>query len=338
MTMLFLDGGEAADFATKYDAFGTATITSTTTRYNSGSSITSNSVGGGTVVIRKNVTPSAKLVVGYAYKHAGSADASTLCAFYGDNGATLHVGFRLLSTGAIALVRGTTVVATSANGIFNMAGVWHYIEFSALLSDTVGTMEVKVNGVSAVTFSGDTKNAGTATTLDTIAWLYPGTTSAAPFYDDIYILNGLGSAPNNDFLGEIKVQTLVPDGAGSSTQLTPVGSGTNWQNVDELPIVGTDYNYSGTAGHKDLYTLTALAAGTASVFGVQANVVARKTDTGARSAKTAIKSGASSVSGAANAMGVANDTYSTIYETNPATSVAWTVADVAALEAGVEVV
>jgi hypothetical protein len=59
-------------------------------------------------------------------------------------------------------------------------------------------------------------------------------------------------------------ETLRPNAAGDYTNLTPVDSATNWENVDEASADDdTTYNYGGTTQVKDAYALadTAIPAG-----------------------------------------------------------------------------
>ncbi|OYW79717.1 MAG: hypothetical protein B7Z19_04550 [Polynucleobacter sp. 32-46-5] len=137
-------------------------------------------------------------------------------------------------------------------------------------------------------------------------------------------------------MGDIRIQTLVPTGAGSSTQLTPTGAA-NYANVAEMPDSTATYNASLTVGDKDLYSLSELTASTAVVKAVQVNTHAWKDDAGVASLKTKIKSGTTEVAGATVALPSSNAWHGDIWETDPDTSAAWTPAAVGVLEAGVEV-
>ena len=99
---------------------------------------------------------------------------------------------------------------------------------------------------------------------------------AIPYFDDLYVCDGSGSV-NNDFLGDVRVVTVRPNGAGGSTQWTP-DSGSNYARVNET-ISGEDSNYveDGTSGHEDRYAYGDLSG----VLGIKGLVICtdcRETD------------------------------------------------------------
>jgi hypothetical protein len=238
------------------------------------------------------------------------------------------------ANGTIELKRGATVVASSAAGVMPI-GVWSYVEASATINDTTGVFEVKVNGITAATFNGDTKNAGTNTTIDAVQ-IYLTGFNYTHYIDDFYICDDTGSAPQNSYLGEVRIHALVPNGAGSLTQMTP-SAGANYTTVDELPYSATDY-VRGSSGQTDLYTASDLPGGVSTIFGVQANAIAKKTDAGNLSGRTKIKAGTTTVSGTTTALISSDIVLTDVRALNPDTSTAWTTGDINSLEVGVEAV
>jgi hypothetical protein len=192
-----------------------------------------------------------------------------------------------------------------------------------------------------VDYTGDTRNAGTSTNIDAIRFrtaIYSSWSPNSPIsIDDLYVCNALGTS-NNTFLGDVRVQTVLPSGAGSSTQLAPTGSANNWQNVSEVPYNNATYNASSTAGQIDLYTLGDLTAGTTGVYATQSVAHMQKSDAGTANVKVAIKSGATTYYDPTQSLGSTVTAYTAVRETNPATAAAWTVSEVNSVEAGVEVV
>ena len=132
------------------------------------------------------------------------------------------------------------------------------------------------------------------------------------------------------------MQTLIPNGAGASTQFTP-SSGANYTTVDELPYSATDYVQSNTSGNRDTYTFSDLS-NVGTIYGVQNNFIAKKTDAGSLSLKSAVKSGASVYYGSSAVLATNDATVSDTRSQDPNTSAAWTQSGVNALEAGFEVV
>ncbi len=334
MTLLFMDGFDSQDFATKWLASPTLVPDWAThpTRFGTGYAISASNPTGSSLLTLP-VTASAKLITGFAFR-MNNTNAASILSYFADAGAVEHIRINMNANGSIAITRVGTVLATSAVGVVPL-NTWVYIEVSGTVNDTTGAVDVKVNGVSVVTFTGDTKNAGTSVNMDQIR--IDVNNSSRYGYDDLYVCNDQGSR-NNAFLGDVRVQTLRPNGAGSAAAMTPVGSGSNYANVDEATPNPADFNYSGTPGHQDLYAMEDLAAGTAAVLAVQVNNAARKTDSGARSIKNLIRAGGTTTASAVLALSVTSDVYSTVHDGNPTTATAWDVADIAALEAGVEVV
>lgn len=282
----------------------------------------------------------ATLVMGVAVESAGTSGLMEV-ALRSDSGATTHVTVALnYADGYIRIYRGTsggTLLATSAAPLSSWIGSWHYLEVKGVLSDTVGSVEVRVDGSSTpfVSVSGvDTKNAGTKTVFDNVQLLTTIGTTA--LFDDIYLCNGAGT-DHNDFLGDCSVATLTPD---STTTANWVGSDGNSVNneqlIDETPFSDADYVGSSTVGAIDHYTMSDLPAGS-TVKGVAATIRAFKSDAGTRTLRARIMSGASNVQkDLVLATGAAYDML--LAANDPNTGAAWTEAAVNAAGVEIEVV
>ena len=361
MTLLFIDGFDAQDTVGKWNMVGSSGAVNYTsaTRLGYGYAVSLPYSTFNTVYSMEANTPaSAQVFVGAAIKTGAALGAyAPFHGLMGDGATTGHLYLLGTDVGSVQLWRGRcrwnsvsagvyfpdgTLLATSSPGVVS-ASAWHYVEMSATINSTTGSVVVKVDGVTVLTFTGNTKNGGTNNTIDTV--VYSGMNGnqsgipvpiGSPVVDDLYICNALGSV-NNGFLGDIQVQTLSPTGAGSTTGLTPTGSATNYLNVNEVPDSTATYNSSGTVGARDTYALADLAAGTGTILGVQQVVSAAKTGAGAAGLKAAQKSGATVSYGATLSLATGFVTHCDVFEINPATSAAYTVADVNTLEAGAEV-
>jgi hypothetical protein len=330
VALLDIDGFDAGDHSLKWANPNGSPASVTTTRYGVGRSV---NVGGSLTSLSKYFTASAKIVIGFAYGLAITSGGDII-RLYGDGGATAHLSLRWTSSTVFALFRGATQLATATltNPIIP---IWYYIEISATIDDTVGAVEVRVNGSTVMTFTGDTKNGGTANTIDAISISTAGT-SAGNCYDDMYVLNGTGSAPYNDFLGEVRVYTTVPSGAGASTQWTP-SAGTNFGAVDDIPYSAADYVSTSTSGNRDTYAMGDVLSGIGTVYAVRTTAIAKKSDAGVASLKVVDRSGGTNYYGPTTALNAGDTSVpGAIRTVDPATSAAWTVSGVNALEAGVE--
>lgn len=341
MALLFMDGFDAGDVVTKWSSVaGMTPSASTFTRFGTGRSLlTPAGSGGQWSSATKRLPASSTLILGVAFNCNYMGANQAMIILSGDDGLTPHLSLSFNgANGALILYRGNyaTQIATSPADQIEANG-WAYLEVMATINDTSGICKVRCNGVTVIDFVGDTKNGGTNTTLDTLTlhsavygnngWYY--------YWDDLYICDGTGSAPYNTFLGDVRVATLSPNGAGSSTQFAP-STGTNYQAVDELPYSASDYVSATTSGTRDTYAMSDLT-GSYSVLGVQNNVIAKKTDAGGTALKSAIVSGGTTYYGPSTILTPTDVTITDVHTTNPATSAAWTIADVNGLEAGMEI-
>lgn len=327
MALLLFDGFEAGDYAMKWRATGAHTLSSPG-RFGQGSYLRFASNG---TLAYDLATAANKVFIGVAMG-CTTIDTSNRVqlSVWGDTGSTQHLMVTLVPSG-IRLYRGATLIGSYVTTI-NPSQLY-YIEMSATIADAGGTCQIRYNGQLVIDFTGDTKNGGTNTTIDTVLFLANGTTN--PLLDDFYLCDDTGSAPHNNFLGDIRVQTIVPNGAGSSTQFTPA-SGANYTNVDELPYSAGDYVSSSNVGDRDMYTMSDIS-NTTTIYGIQNNVIAKKTDASALSLKPAVKSGATLSYGSSVVLSANDINIRNVRTVDPNTSATWTQAAINALEAGFEV-
>jgi len=246
-------------------------------------------------------------------------------------GTTYHISV-VYSGGKIKIYRGTqfgTVLGVSAA---TLSAGYNYIEIKATIHDSTGAVEVKINGVTDNNLNltnVDTRNGGTGV-IDTI--LIAGT----GYTDDFYVCDTSG-ATNNDFLGDIRVDTIYPDGDGNYTQFTPSTGTAHWSLVDETTPNTTDYNSGANIGDRDSYTYAALSAITSqTIYGVQINAAALKSDSGSRSLGTMSRLSGTNKDGSGAALSTSQTYISEIQETDPA-SAAWTESNINSAEFGVKV-
>ena len=280
------------------------------------------------------------MIIGHAiYKNNPDTpnyeNAKPWIGFY--DGITQHVGIHCSGVDIIAY-RNTTYLGTSSGSGWTFGNyVWYYVEVKVTIDDSVGVIQVKVNGNNVINLTNqDTRNGANAV-INKIRFAAPGNNQAY-WHDDLYILDTTGTK-NNDFLGDIRVDVLRPDGAGTYTDFTP-STGSNYENVDESPGPDDDttYNEATNIGDQDSYNLDALPSPSGTtIHGVKSQITARKTDAGTREIKVLTRSGTTDDLG--NAISL-SDTYTTpckVLEDNPDDSLAWEDADVNALEVGVEI-
>lgn len=336
MALLFMEGFGGGDVAFKWDpTSGTYSTQSASPRI---AGCYYGDVPSGSTLL-KSVVASNRLFFGAGFFQ--SANVIDI-GFYGDAGVTRHITiYRNGTTGLLEIRRGTsagTLLATGTTPI--IPSVWNYIEVSCTVSDTIGEVHVRLNGspTDEVSYTGDTKNAGTATTLDKVS-VYMGGAGGTQKLSDLYILNDTGSAPNNTFLGDVVVRTLSPAGNGTYSQLlgSDADSVNNYLLVDEHPYSGTDYTGSATTGQKDAYAMADLPAGVSTVYGVQLNGFMAKSDASFAQSRLLLRSGGTDYGGTTRILSTSFQGYYELYPQDPATSAQWTPANVNNIESGMEV-
>lgn len=281
------------------------------------------------------------------YTLSSAITGTTICgvAFFTDSGtsaiinlknsATSHIYVQWTgSTGRFQLFRGDGTLLATSTSTYSTGGAWRYVEISATVADSGGTVTVNIDSVTQMTYTGDTRNGATAQ-VDAITMI----STTGQGVDDFYLCDGTGSAPYNSFLGDVRVQQLVPNAAGTYSQLTPTGSATNWQNVDEVPSSATDYNGSATIGQRDTYNMTNLATTSGQAYAVRVIAFAHKSDAGAAGFKLIqrLSGGTERLDTAASLSSTANTPIDGSLQVVDPSNAAWTISSVNAAEFGVEV-
>lgn len=225
---------------------------------------------------------------------------------------------------------GATVLSTN---------VYYYIELKVVFATgATGSFTLRVNGVNELTGT----NVQTAATANANANQIGchGYQASGAFndFDDFYLCDAAGTV-NNDFLGDVRVQAILPSAAGATTQWTP-SAGANYTTVDEAtPNDDTDYNSSATVNQIDTYAYGDVTPTTGTVKAIQTNCYVRKDDAGIRTVAPVIRTGGVDYVQA----NLPNLSTSYQYlpqpiENNPGTAAAWTIAEVNAAEFGVKMI
>lgn len=337
MTLLFVDGFDhyvTADINKKWTSSSNSIISTTVTRRAGSSSLSSNSTGASAI---KTISASSTLITGFGYYCTALAGSEHTIVAFQDTG-TSQITLTARPDGTLAVKRGNSAGTLLGSTTYNInAATWVFLELKVTFSQTVGTVEVRANGATILSLSGiDTCN--TANTTANGLYVSTGLQSPATYYfDDCYVCDGLGST-NNNFLGDIRVDTLFPTSDGNYTAFTPSTGSSHYVLVDETAPNTTDYNSGANVGDRDSYGLSNLSAlSSQTVYGVQVNAALLKDDAGAKSASTFVRSNTTDGDGASTPLGTSLSYLQQVYELNPDGNVAWTETTVNAMEAGVRV-
>lgn len=336
MTLLFMDGfdhyNDTIELTKKWTAQTSTAIMTTGSRFGTGYHL----LCPNSACFAKKffVSEPQTVVVGSAFK-TDVLNGGTI--FNLEDTGTVQIILSENSNGELEIYRGwyTTLLETSVQTISQ--GVWYYIELKATIDNSAGAYEVRVNGETWLQDSGvDTQTSANAY-MDYLSIYCAGNFKNHRF-DDIYVLDTNGTE-NNDFLGDVRVETIRPAGAGNETDWTP-STGANWENVDDVhPDDDSTYNYVGSGAgfpQNDLYTLDNLTTTLGEIYAVQINSYTRKDDAGSVGLANILRTGGTTYSGIGiESMGDTYDFQSDIVEKNPDTSSQWTVAEINSLETGI---
>jgi len=226
-------------------------------------------------------------------------------------------------------------------------GVYYYIELHHVIHDTVGVVELRVNGETwFINANLDTK--ATATTTDELVFnsgAFSYGEGAVCRVTDFWAVDPLSGGNETDFLYPAVIDTLYPSAEViGEIDFTPESGSDNALMVDDAPQHDWDttYNEANVAANKDRFDITGQVPESSfgRVHAVQVQALAKDTlDTGTRTARAVIFEGATEGVGATLTMTEAQyQSLYGLYEDNPDTSAAWLMADVEAAEIGYEIV
>lgn len=229
-------------------------------------------------------------------------------------------------THEINVMQGTSTVIDSLG--FFAPSQWIYLEMKVTIHGSTGAYECQVDGSSVCSDTGvDTSQSGNAYANGVLFGHTGGD------IDDIYILDGTSGL--NTFLGKAKVDKGVPTSDYATAWTRSAGSN-NYENVDEVPVSETDYNYSKTTNQTDLFGMT--PCGSSGIKGAQLTVDTKLSVPGGKELILLCDSDGSQQS-ASEQVGEADDRIAAtlVTDIDPDTSSAWTQSGINAAKWGVKV-
>jgi hypothetical protein len=281
------------------------------------------------------------IIVGFARKNTSGGQGSFF--HVGNVSESSPVSLTQNSDQTISLFTGATSVGPSTS-YSTQVDVWNYYEIKIVFSDTVGSIDVRIDGVLLPEMS--------VSGVDTLNFALPWTRigfrglsgSGSQVFDDLYVADGTGGVNDvTDFLGDVHVTAVLPQ-----TDAVAPGNHQDWglstgsdhgALVDDNPNDGdTTYIISGTPGDQDTFNFPDIKLTSGTVYGVQTGIYARKDDVGERIIRALARhAGTTDVHATDRVIG--SDTYKnyiTMYRQNPVGGGAWTIADVNDSEFGVK--
>jgi hypothetical protein len=340
MAVLFLDGMDHYN------------LTQAPSKWNLGVSMlygsSSGRFGGGTLNydasnFEKSATvtipTSGTVIIGMAIKIDTSMPAALTSLVRLVDTLTIQTEVRFGPSGQFAIfTNGSQVGSASANGLLTL-NVWHHLEWKVTISTSTSANQcvLRLNNVEILNLTGVATKTSSNTTANAVSIGRNVSTQCGMSYDDVYVLDNTGTQ-NNDLIGDCRIETLYPNGAGNYAQLSANGAGTNYGCVNEHPADDdTTYVAGNSVGNKDSYAFANPAGTINTVYAVQMNMRARKDNAGTRTVARLFRASATDYLGSDNSLSTSYALYRDVMEKNPDTNAAWTSADITALEAGVKV-
>lgn len=233
----------------------------------------------------------------------------------------------LQSTGVIDVKRGAlsqTSLGDSGAPVV-VAEAYTHVEVMVTFSDTVGAVEVRVDGATVISLT-DVDTVATALVESSQVILgQEGLLSgvAAMYMDDLFCYDDSGSF-NNTFIGDRRVLTLFPDGDTSQADWSWNAGPTAYQAISEVaPDDDTTYifaNPGGSPAPASEFEIADLPEGVSSISAVVVVNRMRKTDAGVANTQPSLVSATSETAGVDYALSEAYTYYHDVFEVDPDTS------------------
>lgn len=329
---LFMTGFEMGSAAICDTVISDAPVTTAQKRTGAYSLDLTNKYDGVVVTLGDSYTT---LYVGVAYRPSSSAfgnGVALVSVNNQDNEGLVRIGHPG-ATNTLAVYRsGTSGAIATGSGL--SLNTWYYIEVKFVIDAENGEVEVLLDGVSDISYSGDTQGTYAPGSIRRVGLGVPGatatsTSSAQGYYDDFMVAT-------DGHVGRCGIELLKPTGAGNTTQLTP-SAGANYACVDEVPPNdGTDYVSNATVDKYDTYSLGDLTQ-SGTVKAVQGFMRGVLSEAGEGAIAPVLRSGGTDYTGTDQGLDVSYAYKRQLYNVDPKTGVAWVGANVNLLEFGPKV-
>jgi len=233
----------------------------------------------------------------------------------------------------LVLNRSGVQIASTARA--NLApGTWNYVEIK--VKDAVaGAVTILVNGYEVLVKTGIDTTASSGVGYDSAIFTIGSNSNYGIRIDDLYIANGAGSV-NNGFLGNAQIRGIMPNADTATKDWGRSAGSDNYALVDDIPSNDdTDYTTAdGTAS--DLFGY-ADASDLGTIAGIQVNSTMKEMATAVvPTIKNLVASGGTTYEQTTQAITTSYKTLYSIVETDPYTTLAWTLTNLNAAQFGVK--
>jgi hypothetical protein len=186
-------------------------------------------------------------------------------------------------------------------------GVWHWMEVQVVFAQTaVGAVAIYIDGRLDIQMTGIPTKSSSRPLFGHVgfgAGANNGSLNCTTYYDDFMVWDNTGTAFNTFPIGQKRIYSGDPNGAGNSSQFTPL-SGSNYAAASQswnAAGAGTNSLTAVAASQTDLYLVNALKGATPSqIDALVVNASANNPGAGVRSLINAASSGGIVVPGRTN--------------------------------------
>lgn len=241
-----------------------------------------------------------------------------------------QAAFQFNTDGSITINIGGTIVGHTATNLF-APGVYFYVEALLFCDHVAGTLELRVNENTVFTFAGNTMGMS-APQITGLYFGSPNTNCAANTMQADLVIWDTTTAFNNDFLGDVRCRTLLPDANGALQNWAVTGAASAFQAINQVPRnAATHYIASSAVNDISSFSVADVPVTTSSVAALVAINAFGKTDAGACSVQCSLDSGGSIALGSVISPGIGDALFPDFFPIDPATGNPWTRAAVNAV-------
>lgn len=234
--------------------------------------------------------------------------------------------FTVQTDGSIAVWKaGTnaTLLGQTDPGVIT-AESWNHIQFYVEISDTVGYIELRVNGVTE--YAGSDLDLGTDLATQLVFGVQLNTAfGTIHYWDDLVTWDTSGDLNKGTSIGPVRVVTVFPDGDFSPFDWGITGAGSGAEAVDDPdPDGDASYIEAAEVGDAAQFTLPTLPVDVEGILGVGIVHFGKQTSAGVTGVKTSLISEGEEEEAPETAYTAAYTYRDHIFETDPASDGVWT--------------
>jgi hypothetical protein len=239
----------------------------------------------------------------------------------------------LNSNGTITAKRGGgggTTLGTSSNAVVVTANVWCFVEFGLTCNGSTGTVDIRINGTSVLSLTGQNTQGQGTTTIASVQFLDANVTS---YHQDIYICDSTGSH-NTTFLGDVQMPVSYANADGAFTAWAANGAATLHQSVNATTPTDSTVFASDSTPTDRMSVSYPTTSVTGTIVGVAHVSRMEKSTSGTRTVSQVITNNGNDQVASAQSLGTSYKYYQQFSEVDPNTSQPWTQAGFNTIQSG----